>query len=146
DPAARRLWKWRLVRGLYEQGWDAEDVRQLFPLIDWLMELPPVLDVAFRRELEDYQERRRMRYVTSIERVAMLEMMEDLLRRRFGEEGARLVPAIQELNDAEKYLALNRVIATADTLDEVRRACAEAAAPAPQRRRGSNGRRGQPRT
>jgi len=87
-----------------------------------------------------------MPYVTSIERVVMLEMIEDVLRARFGEEGAGLIPAIQELNDAEKYLALNRVIATATTLDEVRQAYAKAAAPPTRRKRGSNGTRGASKT
>jgi hypothetical protein len=41
DPGERRAWKFRLVRGLYERGFKAEDVRQLFRLIDWLMDLPP---------------------------------------------------------------------------------------------------------
>jgi hypothetical protein len=146
EPAARRLWKWRLVCGLYERGWDPEDVRQLFRLIDWLMDLPRALDRAFLQELDDYQERRRMPYVTSIERVRMLEMIEDLLRARFGEEGAKLIPAIEELNDAEKYRALNRLIGTGATLDDVRRAVAEAAAPPPRRKRSGNGKRGRPRT
>ena len=40
DDEARRAWKVRLVKGLYERGLDAEDVRRLFRLIDWLMDLP----------------------------------------------------------------------------------------------------------
>ncbi|HKI36964.1 MAG TPA: hypothetical protein VKA46_34245 [Gemmataceae bacterium] len=146
DPAARRLWKGRLVRGLYERGWDPEDVRQLFRVIDWLMELPPVLELAFRRELDAYQERQHMPYVTSIERQGMVRMIESTLRARFGEEGARLIPAIIELNDAEKFLALNEAIVAATSLDDVRRACAEAAAPAARRKKGSNGKRGPART
>jgi len=142
DPAARRLWKWRLVRGLYERGFDAEDVRQLFRLIDWLMELPPALESAFRQELDAYEEGRRMPFVTSIERQGMLRVIEGVLRGKFGEEGVQLMPAIRELNDAEKYDTVGQVIATAATLDEVRGACAEAAAPAPRRKKGSNGKRG----
>src|SRR5262249_41727596 len=55
DPLRRRDWKFRLVRGLYERGFEAEDVRQLFRLIDWLMELPPALDKVFWDEVENYQ-------------------------------------------------------------------------------------------
>ena len=51
------------------------------------------------------------------------------------EEANELLPAILELDDAEKYLALNRTILTATTLDEVRQACAEAAAPATRRKK-----------
>jgi hypothetical protein len=133
-------------RGLYERGWDAETVRQLFRIIDWLMELPLVLEAEFWREFEEYQEKQHMPYVTSVERLAMFDVLESTLRARFGEECAALLPAILELYDAEKYLALSKVIATVTSLDEVRQAVAEAAAPAPRRRRGSNGRRGRPRS
>ena len=44
DPAGRHAWKIRLVRGLYERGFSAKDVRELFRVIDWMMELPPALD------------------------------------------------------------------------------------------------------
>ena len=44
DPEGRRVWKLRLVRSLYERGYQREDVQQLFRFIDWLMELPGDLD------------------------------------------------------------------------------------------------------
>jgi hypothetical protein len=151
DPSGRRQWKFRLVRGLYERGFKSEDVRQLFRLIDWLMELPDALDPAFRRDFDDYEEGRRMPYVTSVERLAMLDMLEDALRAKFGEEGLKLLPAIRELYEAgkydvEKYRALNRAIATATTVDEVRQAYADVTAPPARRKKGSNGKGGRPRT
>jgi hypothetical protein len=39
-----------------------EDVRQLFRVIDWLMELPPRLQEDFWRELEHYKEGRKVTY------------------------------------------------------------------------------------
>jgi hypothetical protein len=128
DPEHRRAWKFRLVRGLYERGFRKEDMRQLFRLIDWLMELPPRVQRQFDREVNAYEEGRTMPYVTSWERTGMRKLLEDALRTKFGEAGAELMPTITDLNDAEKYVALNRVILTATTLDEVRQACAEAAA------------------
>src|SRR5581483_3140495 len=50
DPRDRRAWKFRLVRGLYERGFGKEDVRQLFKVIDWLMELPRRLQADFWQE------------------------------------------------------------------------------------------------
>ncbi len=67
-----------------------------------------------------------MPYVTSFGRLAMLDAIEEFLRARFGEEGVKLMPAISAMNDAEKYKAVIRAIATATTVDEVRRACADA--------------------
>ncbi len=135
DPATRRFWKFRLVRGLYERGFSAENVRQLFRLIDWLMELPSPAQRAFRRELDEFEEGRRMPYVTSIERDGMLRVIEHALRVKFGEEGAALVPGIEEMNDADKYLAVHEAILKADDLDDVRRACAAAAGSSSARKR-----------
>jgi hypothetical protein len=131
----RRAWKFRLVRGLYERGFSTEKVRQLFRLIDWLMELPPPAQARFRSELDDFVEERKMPFVTSIERDGMVKMIANLLRAKFGEEGLALVPAIRELNDAEKYLTINQAIAMATTLEQVGQACAEAAAPPSRRKR-----------
>ena len=77
---------------------------------------------------------------------AMLEVIEEFLRTKFGDEGVKLMPDISAMNDAEKYKTVSRALATATTLDEVRRACADAAGPPPRRRKGGNGRRGGPKT
>jgi hypothetical protein len=133
DPQERRLWKFRLVRGLYERGFAAEDVRQLFRLIDWLMELPWGQDKLFWQEVEHYEEERTMPFVTTPERFGirkgMLLMLEKLLRSRFGEEGVQLLPAISDLENADKILAMHDAILKAATLEDIRRACAAAAAP-----------------
>jgi hypothetical protein len=135
DPDARRTWKFRLVRGLYERGFGAEDVRRLFRLIDWLMELPPALNRLFREDVNAYEEERVVPFITSIERIGiekgMLQLIEDGLQTKFGEDGVKLLPAITALDDPDKYRAINRAITLATTLEDVRRAVTEAAAPAP---------------
>jgi hypothetical protein len=128
DPAARGTWKFRLVRGLYERGFGNEDVRQLFRVIDWLMELPPVLKQQFEHELNEYEEGRIMPYVTSYERSVMLRALKTAVRAKFGDEGLVLMPALEELDDAEKYEQLHVTIIKARTLAEVRRACSKALA------------------
>jgi hypothetical protein len=138
DPEARRAWKFRLVRGLYERGLPPKDIRQLFRLIDWLMELPPALKRRFWREVQDYEEERIMPFISTPEWIAMekgmLQLIERQLRKKFGAEGAKLLPEISALEDADKVLVLGETIASATTLDEVRRACAAAAAPAPPKK------------
>ena len=47
-PEERYRWKLRLVRRLYEQGYDKDDVLQLFSFIDWVMDLPAELGRATR--------------------------------------------------------------------------------------------------
>jgi hypothetical protein len=146
DPGARRDWKLRIARGLHECGFSPEETRKLLKLVDWLMALPMALEQHFLLQLHEYEEGRHMRYYTGAERVGMLNLIEDALRAKFGDEGAMLIPALEEINDGEKYIVINRAIALATTLDEVRRACAAAAAPAPRRKKSGNGQRGQRRT
>jgi hypothetical protein len=145
DPATRRQWKFRLVRGLYEQGFDAEEVRQLFRLIDWLMELPPRLEEMFWNEIKTYEEEQKMPFITTPERIGIkkyvLPVMERLLEARFGEEGKKLMPEIAALNDPAKYLAIGDTVGTATTLEEVRAACAKLAAPASTPKKGKSGKK-----
>jgi hypothetical protein len=125
NPTDRHAWKLRLVRGLYEQGFSAKDVRELFRVIDWLMELPPALANVFRQELDKIQEERRMPYVTSIERLGRCDGLclgiETVLRMRFGEAGLKLMPEIREIYEDDKLAAILKALETAANPDEVRR-------------------------
>ena len=44
DPSSRYAWKFRLVKGMYTKGRSAEQVRNLFKFIDWMIDLPPELE------------------------------------------------------------------------------------------------------
>jgi hypothetical protein len=125
DPASRHAWKVRLVRNLYERGFSAKDVRELFRVIDWLMELPPALAHMFTQELDMIQEERSMPYITSTERIwrgeGLRRGIEALLRFRFGDEGLKLMPEINEIYEGEKLEAILKALETGASLDEVRR-------------------------
>ncbi len=142
DPDERRAWKFRLVRGLYERGFKAEDVRKLFRLIDWLMELPPAVDDLFWQDVESYKESRRMPFITTPERMGIkkgqLRSIESILRGKFGDNGLLLMEEVRLLNDTEKYDAFVQAVATAESLEDVRKAIAEAAAPKKKSRRSRN--------
>jgi len=107
--------------GLYS----AQDVRELFRVIAWMMELPPGLDRVFRQELDRIQEEKQMPYITSIERLARCEGMcmgiESMLKWRFGAEGLKLMPEINELYEGEKLEAILKALETVATPDELRR-------------------------
>src|SRR5205823_3709920 len=102
DPEGRRLWKIRLVRGLYERGFKAEDVRQLFRLIDWLMDLPQVQNRRFWQEVQQIEEERIMPFITTPERFGIekgiLLAVENALRAKFGPEGVQLLNDIIALD------------------------------------------------
>jgi hypothetical protein len=125
NPTGRHAWKLRLVRGLYEHGFSAKDVRELFRVIDWMMELPPALENVFWKDMAKIQEERRMPFITTPERVGRREGMrmgiESLLKVRFGEDGLKLMPKIHEIHDEEQLRAILKALETAASPDEVRR-------------------------
>ena len=70
DPVGRYRAKWRLVRSLYESGYNADQVRELFRLIDWMMHLRNDLSERFEEELIALEDSLKMPYITSVERIA----------------------------------------------------------------------------
>jgi hypothetical protein len=125
DPAARHAWKLRLVRGLYERGLSPKDVRELFRVIDWLMELPPVLKEVFWQDVQQIQEERRMPFVSTPEYVGhyrgLRKGIESVLRVRFGDEGLKLMPEIHKVYEDDKLEAILKALETANSPSEVRR-------------------------
>jgi hypothetical protein len=73
DPAARRTWKMRLIKSLYDRGLDGEQVRLLFRFLDLILVLPRELEKALSLELAEFERERKMPYVSSIERIAREE-------------------------------------------------------------------------
>jgi hypothetical protein len=129
DPGERRAWKTRLVKGLYDRGMAEEDVRQLFRFIDWLMDLPEPLEILFRQEMIQFEEEKRMPYITSVERMAakqeLLAGIEVALKLKFGPAGTQLLPEIRQIADLEVLRAVLRGIEPAASLDDLRQVWAK---------------------
>lgn len=125
DSVGRSVWKLRLVRGLYERGFSAKDIRELFRVIDWLMELPSPLENLFWQDVASIQQENKMPFVSTPERVGRRAGMrlgiEALLKVRFGEEGLKLMPEIENVHYDDQLKAILEALGTAKTPDEVRR-------------------------
>jgi hypothetical protein len=125
DPADRRAWKVRLVKGLFKRGLSAEDARQLFRFIDWVMALPPALEALFRDEIDQYEKEKRVPYITSIERLAMeetyLKGIAVALEIKFGAAGQELMPEIRELQDHVVLEAVLEAIPKVSSPEQLRR-------------------------
>lgn len=76
DFAARREWKFRLTRMLYERDYSRQDILNIYRFLDWILESPDELKQRFRDDLKRYEEEKQMPYVTSIERMGIAEGLE----------------------------------------------------------------------
>lgn len=86
DPEARFYAKTQLVRNLYKAGYNADELRAIFRLIDWMMHLRRDLGRRFVSELTAFEKENRMPFVTSVERFAQ-ELAEERGRERGLEQG-----------------------------------------------------------
>lgn len=126
DPEGRFRAKLRLVRGLYERGFTAAEVREAFRLIDWMMHLRPDLGCEFDRQLVEFEKEKAMPYVTSFERNAVARgeiqgkaaVLADLLGRIIGGIPAETDRRVRQL-PAPALEKLQEVILDLGSLDEL---------------------------
>ena len=112
DMEQRRQWKWTLVRGLYERGYNKEDILELFRLVDWMMTLPKELQIGFEEQLEDYQEIEKMpiysqRETRAIQREARKSLLE-VLEVRFQEVPQAIAETVDSIDDMTFLRQLRR--------------------------------------
>lgn len=127
----RKEWKIYFVKKLYEQGYKKDDIIFLFHFIDWLMRLPDDLDRDFWQEISRYEEEKKMPYVTSVERIGiqkgiqqgrregLREAIEMGLSLKFGENGLKLMSAIQALEDTDKLNMIKEAVKKTGDLKEI---------------------------
>ncbi|HEY9710191.1 MAG TPA: hypothetical protein V6D48_18430 [Oculatellaceae cyanobacterium] len=140
-PQERQQWKWNLVRRLLERGYDQEDIRKLFRLVDWMMTLPDELQRNFEEQLTRYQEERKMPLLSRMELRAMQKGIEqgieqgrqegieqgslqtaresvlEVLEIRFEVVPPELIEAINEIEDTSFLKQLHREAIAVDSLE-----------------------------
>ncbi|MDZ7750170.1 MAG: DUF4351 domain-containing protein [Gammaproteobacteria bacterium] len=139
DAEQRRAWKFRLVRLMYDRRYSRDVILELFRVIDWMIRLPEDLEEAFREELYQLEEAKRMPYVTTVERAGIEKGLQQglaqgqkqgqkqgeaavLLRqltRKFGLAAAEAHRAPIEAADAETLLAWSERILDAETPEDI---------------------------
>jgi Putative transposase, YhgA-like len=103
--------KWELVRRLYERGLSKFDIINLGKFIDKMMTLPPPLQLQFKTKLNQYEEEKKMPFLSTIEEMALERGQQigiketrqqdilDLLERRFGKLPETLIKTIKKIDD-----------------------------------------------
>ncbi|HQU46454.1 MAG TPA: hypothetical protein PK867_26845, partial [Pirellulales bacterium] len=100
DDEGRRVAQVRLVKGLYERGYSAEQVRQLYTLMERMMTLPKPLAELVWNEIHEFEKEKGMTFITTAERVGLekglLAGIELGLKLRFAAEGLALMRDIRQ--------------------------------------------------
>lgn len=121
----RKQQKLVLVKRLYEQGLGRDDIINLFRFIDWMMTLPDQFELEFWQEYRDFEESKRMQYVTSVERsgirLGLLEGIELGLELKFGASSLEVMDEVSQIYDVEQLRKIKEGIKTATSIDELRR-------------------------
>jgi hypothetical protein len=129
---ARGRAKIGLIRTLYGQGYERGLVLELLRLIDWLVELlrlidwlvalPPEQERLVEQELEHIEEEQRMAYVTSWERMGLVDgqrmALLKMVRARFGTVPEALERHIGAANQETLDHLIDRISMVA-SLDEL---------------------------
>ncbi len=138
DIATRFEVKCKLVRLLYARKWDATLIREFFAVIDWMMALPPQLEMQLDNFVTVLEEEQQMEYITSIERIRSERqrqedlqtglqkgwqggesaMLNRLLTRRFGNLPRSVQEQVSQASSAQIEAWFDRAM-DAPTIDDV---------------------------
>ncbi|MDM8516163.1 hypothetical protein QUF76_08195 [Desulfobacterales bacterium HSG16] len=120
----RKIWKLRLVRMLYEKGYEKQDILELFRFIDWLIELPDDFERDFWDTINQMEEDKKMPYVTSVERIGAnrqaRDSVLDAIDVRFQTIPGDIAESVRKIRKTEVLQSLHRHAITCENLDVFR--------------------------
>lgn len=136
----RAFAKFVLTRRLYTLGYERQQIIDLYRFIDWMVKLPPDMEVAVWQQIKDFEQEGQMPYITTAERIGHAQGLEEgraegrveglvegitaMLDIKFGQAGVALMQEIQEIDDIATLERLLQAIKTAASPEEIRAAYA----------------------
>ena len=113
--ATRYDWKLLLTKFLYEKGHTQATIMALYEFLDAIMVLPEDLEIRYNDEITQYEEARKMKYITTAERIgirkgrkeAVKENICRILEKRLGkipEDFQKRLEKIEELKKLQEIL------------------------------------------
>lgn len=130
DQDRRRAAKWRLIREVFNRGYTADMIRQLYRLIDWFLELPAALHEQLQNDVYDLEKQMGIPYVTSTERLARKQGLDEGLQLglrqglrtaieiKFGGEGQALAAELEHIEELQHLNEIEAALRTTKTADE----------------------------
>jgi Domain of unknown function (DUF4351)/Putative transposase, YhgA-like len=105
DNAQRYKWKKAMIFGLYQRGFQREEIVNLLKFMDWVVTLPPLLNERLKQEVYEFEEASNMELVGNWERSArqtgVVNFMTELLSARFGTMGTTLKLRLKNLTQEQ---------------------------------------------
>jgi hypothetical protein len=125
-PRQRLFGKIQLYEALYEKNYSETKILELFRFIDWVLALPEPLELEFKEFVTKYEEKQKMPYVTSIERIGhkeghqegRQEALLDILEVRFERLPETLIEAIKNLKDTLLLSELHKKAVLVESLEK----------------------------
>jgi hypothetical protein len=126
----REQWKWQLVRGLYDKGYNRQQITTLFKVIDKMMALPRELQESFDQKLRQYEEQKRMPLLSNMEERGLNRGRQEgelknahqwllqALETRFGVLSPTLTEQINNLSDMDTLTNLFQRAIVSNSLEE----------------------------
>lgn len=126
SPQKRFSWKQELFKAIHQGRYRRREILDLFWFMDWVLALPPTLEQQFNQFVKQYEEEKKVRYVTSIERMGIekgrqegiqqglqqgelrksREHVVEILQMRFKRVPKTLVHKIQAIEDTARLSKL----------------------------------------
>ena len=134
NPEQREVWKWSLIRGLYDRGLIREKIIKLFQIIDRMMTLPSFLQESLDLKIQRFEEERTMPLLSNMELRGMERGKEigkeigalqnarasvkTVLIIRFGEVSFGIDSSLEPVSDLSVLDELLKLAVTVDSLED----------------------------
>lgn len=128
-PDDRLGWKRRITRNLLARGLDETRRWKVLRLVDWLLDLPLELNLAYWNEVREWKEGNAVPFETGLERMlkekgvreGLLEGLEVSLDLKFGEAGKSFLEELKSVKDVAKLRAVQQAIRQVASVDDLRK-------------------------
>ena len=122
DSLSRLQSKKAITRALFRRGLTKEYIINLFNFIDWMLALPPPMELEYLQTLEQLEEETQVAYITSVERIytqrGQRALLQRLLQQRFGSLSSDLKQQLEQADDDRLVRWCDRLL-EAKTLDDI---------------------------
>lgn len=132
QPQKRFEMKLRIAKLLYQRGFSRQQILELYRFIDWILQLPSELEEKLSQIIDEFEETKKMKYVTHIERIRMkqgleqglhLALIENIalgLETKFGKSGNKEFARIKKFENVTLLRLINKALWKVNTLEELR--------------------------